>query len=440
MYFIVETKEQLQRLLVYESCYVQVVLQNDNYHPYLNKVCLVYLRNQYKGYILPIDHSETFSLDLEDIQAHLANYKTLYCPDLKLTTSFIKHQNIIDLNQVVLDQENKHIIFDYTPKVYQNFYTDHTYNTSINQIIPVTKHYERCENLYEHLKDYIGKETDHKFYQELTQQYLLIEQNGIGLDKNRFNRFYDPTWEPYSIKDNVIYTSYNLYNLTTRPTNAFNAINFLALNKEDGSRQSFIPKNDLFVEYDFEAYHLALIADLVGHTFDPSLSIHTQLGKIYFDKEELSEEEYQQAKSISFRQMYGSVQKEYKTIPFFQKIEAYIENLWNEYQENGKTILRTGRPLHLPKNSLNPQKVFNYVIQNAETHSNVEILKEINQVLQGKKSQVVLVVYDSFLVDYSLEDGKQVLTGIREIVNKRGLRIRGKVGKNYDSLQISSYL
>jgi hypothetical protein len=50
------------------------------------------------------------------------------------------------------------------------------------------------------------------------------------------------------------------------------------------------------------------------------------------------------------------------------------------------------------------------------------------------------VVYDSFLVDYSLEDGKEVLTGIREIVNKRGLRIRGKVGKNYDSLQISSYL
>jgi hypothetical protein len=138
--------------------------------------------------------------------------------------------------------------------------------------------------------------------------------------------------------------------------------------------------------------------------------------------------------------MYGSIQKEYKTIPFFQKIEAYIENLWNEYQENGKTILRTGRPLHLPKNSLNPQKVFNYVIQNAETHSNVEILKEINQLLQGKKSQVVLVVYDSFLVDYSLEDGKEVLTGIREIVNKRGLRIRGKVGKNYDSLQISHYL
>jgi hypothetical protein len=96
--------------------------------------------------------------------------------------------------------------------------------------------------------------------------------------------------------------------------------------------------------------------------------------------------------------------------------------------------------LHLPKNSLNPQKVFNYVIQNAETHSNVEILKEINQLLQGKKSQVVLVVYDSFLLDYSLEDGKEVLKGIREIVNKRGLRIRGKVGKNYDSLQISHYL
>lgn len=440
MYFIVESKEQLDRLQVYESCYIQVVLDNDNYHPRLSKVCLVYLRTPYKGYILPIHHSETFSLNLDDIQTYIQKYKTVYCPDSKLVTQFISHPNIVDLNQVILDQENKHVLFEYTPKAYQNFYNEHPFIPTLNQIIPVTKHYERCENLYGYLKDYIGKETNQEFYQELTRQYLTIEQNGIGLDKTKFNRHYDPTWESYSIKDDVIYTSYNLYNLTTRPTNAFNAINFLALNKEDGSRQSFIPKNDIFVEYDFEAYHLALIADLVGYQFDPTVSIHTQLGKIYFDKEELSEEEYQQAKLITFRQMYGSVQKEYKHVTFFQKIEAYIENLWKEYQEDQKTILRTGRPLHLPKNSLNPQKVFNYVIQNAETHSNVEILKEINQLLEGRKSQIVLVVYDSFLIDFCLEDGKDILIKVKEIVNKRGLRIRGKVGKNYNSLQLCNYL
>jgi hypothetical protein len=332
------------------------------------------------------------------------------------------------------------MIFEYTPKAYQDFYTHYPFQPGLNKIIPVTKHYERCENLYDHLQKYIGKERNQEFYQDLTRQYLQVESQGIGLDKNKFNKHYDPTWEPYSIQDNVIYTSYNLYNLTTRPTNAFNAINFLALNKEDGSRQSFIPKNDLFIEFDFEAYHLALIADLIGYQFTPGVSIHTQLGRIYFDKEELTDEEYQQAKSISFRQIYGTVQKEYKNVPFFKKIEQYTETLWNEYQDKGETMLRTGRPLHLPKNSLNPQKVFNYVIQNAETLSNVEILKEINSMLGDKKSQVVLVVYDSFLLDYSLEDGKEILLQIKEIVGKRGLRMRAKVGKNYDSLQLCNYL
>ncbi|NBP39397.1 MAG: hypothetical protein EBV34_13310, partial [Betaproteobacteria bacterium] len=135
------------------------------------------------------------------------------------------------------------------------------------------------------------------------------------------------------------------------------------------------------MEFDFEAYHLALIAKLVGYKFDTAESIHTQLGKHYFQKEELTEDEYQEAKAISFKQIYGGVQKEYKSIPFFQEIEKYIDKLWIEYQETGKTILRTGRALHLSKISLNPQKLFNYSIQNEETRQNVNFLIEINSIL-----------------------------------------------------------
>ena len=36
------------------------------------------------------------------------------------------------------------------------------------------------------------------------------------------------------------YTEYNLYTSTGRPSNKFGGVNFAALNKEDGSRNSFV--------------------------------------------------------------------------------------------------------------------------------------------------------------------------------------------------------
>jgi hypothetical protein len=440
MFYIVETSEQLARLVLREDCYIKVILGSDNYHPELNYVSLIYIRDKYSGYILAINHSETLSLTLEEVQAFLAGCKKIYCQDQKLTSRFIKHDNIVDINQTILDQENKHVIFECTPKIIQHYCTDHSLLPNLNSIIPVSKHYEKCECLYDQVKAYIGKEEDTTFNTNLAREYSRIESNGIKINPAIFDKYYEPTWGPYSIKDNTIYTSYNLYNLTARPTNAFNAINFLALNKEDSSRQAFIPKNDLFVEFDFEAYHLALIAKLVGYKFDTAESIHTQLGRHYFQKEELTEDEYQEAKAISFKQIYGGVQKEYKSIPFFQEIEKYIDKLWIEYQETGKTILRTGRALHLSKISLNPQKLFNYSIQNEETRQNVTFLIEINSILNRYKSEVVLVVYDSFLLDFSLEDGKEVLLEIKEVIEREGFKAKVKVGKDYASLTRTSYL
>jgi hypothetical protein len=440
MFYIVETSEQLDRLEQYDECFIRIVTGNDSYHPLQTYPVLVYYRNKDKGYILPIKHSETFPLRLSDIQAFLNKHTKVYCQDQKYTSYFLQHANLIDLNQTILDQENRYKLFECNTKVHQDFYSDRPYVININELIPVSKHYEKCECLYEQLVKYIGLEDSLEFYTDYATQYQTVEKAGIDLNASKFGRHYDPTWEAYSIENSVIYTSYNLYNLTTRPTNAFNAINFLALNKEDGSRKSFIPRYDLFIEFDFEAYHLILIAKLIGYTFDSTISVHTQLGQQYFSKEELTPEEYAQSKAITFKQIYGGVQKEYKSVEFFQKIEEYITNLWKEYQDTGKIVLQTGRALHKLKNDFTPQKLFNYQIQNLETYQNVKILKRLNELLEDKLSKVVLVVYDSFLLDYSLQDGKQVLLDIKEIIQSEGFTVKAKIGQNYDSLKLTTYL
>jgi hypothetical protein len=53
------------------------------------------------------------------------------------------------------------------------------------------------------------------------------------------------------------------------------------------------------------------------------------------------------------------------------------------------------------------------------------------KVLKGKKTKLILYVYDSFMLDWD-EDEKDVLEDIKNIFIKRGLRIKTKQGYNYN--------
>ena len=56
---------------------------------------------------------------------------------------------------------------------------------------------------------------------------------------------------------------------------------------------------------------------------------------------------------------------------------------------------------------MKPQKLFNYVLQNLETSTNVLILWEILKLLRGKKTRLVLYTYDAFLFDLDKESKKR---------------------------------
>ena len=236
-----------------------------------------------------------------------------------------------------------------------------------------------------------------------------------------------------------IYTQYNLYNITSRPTNAFNGINFLALNKENRSRKCFIPENDYFVEFDFDGYHIRLIAELIKHELPGDISAHTYFGKQYFNKEVLTEEEYKEAKQITFQNIYGGIKEEYLHIPFYQALKAYLDDLWDTYQYGKGVVLPTGKTLQLSED-MYPLKLFNYAIQNLETRTNVQLLAPIVDMLKAKKSKIKLIVYDSFLLDFSIEDGKQVLLDIVEFLKDKNYIVKAKYGRDYDSLQKTTYL
>jgi hypothetical protein len=430
MYFIVETEEQLAQLPKADKCFIELMSLSEHTHPTLTSPCVLYYNDFQKGYIIPIDHSEAFTLSITQIQDFLKDIPKVYLLDKKWHSYYLNLPNSIDLYFTVLDVEGKIQDFNcYTP-VHLDFYEKLKYSTQVNTFIPISKHYERCECMFETVKDYVEKELNTEWQDKYVEVYKWVEEQGILIDEKVFDKYFETPWKGRSISDNRVYSSYNLYNITSRPTNAFNSINFLAFNKENSSRTAFIPENDAFVEFDFDGYHLRLIANLLNIEIPIDKSIHELLGQKYFSKDELTPEEYQESKKITFRQMYNGVEDEYKHINLFEHIAEFVEAMWKEYKRVGYTTLPNGRKI--VQENANPQKLFNYYIQCLETVNNVKKLSKLREYLKNKQSKVLLVVYDSILIDYSASDGKGTLLDIKTILEEDGYKVKAKKGSNYD--------
>ena len=83
---------------------------------------------------------------------------------------------------------------------------------------------------------------------------------------------------------------------------------------------------------------------------------------------------------------------------------------------------------------MNPQKLFNYVLQNLESAVNVCILMDIHKLLRAKNTKIVLYTYDSFLFQMG-EDEEYLVEQIRQIFSRWKLSVKLKKGINYHNME-----
>jgi hypothetical protein len=254
--------------------------------------------------------------------------------------------------------------------------------------------------------------------------FYNIEKNGIAVDKNCFIDYYRGKLHnpQFNLNRSKIYTQYNLYTTTSRPSNTFNSVNFAALHKDDGERACFKPENDKFIEIDFQGYHPRLIGEMIGFDFPKDKNTYEYLGYVLGVSQ-------QEAKELTFKQLYGGVWSEYQSKPFFEKVLAYTDDMWDTYQY-GKSF-KTQNKIFIPDESISKTKLFNYVVQSNETSTNVELLGLVFNLLEGKKTKLVLYTYDAFLFDYSEED-KDL---IQQIVDVLEYPVTIKQGQSYHGLE-----
>ena len=423
MYWLVEDIEQLKVFYNsgYKEAFIDVIPSNSKNHPVVNDVSLVYLRpiNTYKGYILSVNHSESTSLNIDDIRVVLNKFTTLYTLDKKELLHYFPLKSLYDINTPPTTYIRP------TTQTHELYYRQHSSNKDLNKIIPIVKHYEVCEQIYEDLKDNINKDKtkyDEFFNNRVSVVFNAIERSGIQIHK--------PTFEGYfhTVDGEQVHTQYNLKTTTTRPSNKFKGVNYAALNKENGCRESFIPKNDKFIEIDISAYHPSLASKLINYEF-PTKDIHQHFAELY-------KVDYKKAKELTFKQLYGGVFDNYKHLEFFSKIEEYVSGMWQLFNIQGYIECPISSFVYTKEglDNMNPQKLFNYLLQNLETSTNTLALWDIFCILRGNKTQIVLYTYDSFLLDYK-EGEEEVLDSIRKVFEKYKLNIKEIEGYDYSFRQ-----
>ena len=414
------------------------VFSSSHLHYVNNPVSLVYVYfiDKEERAVLPVNHLDALSIDMNAIGA-CSHSHNIFVYRKKWMPLWVPKESY-DIELIYWLNNNSHLPIEKIREGYSS-YLERWYSSvmSDNKIIPITKHIEYCDRLLELFLPEVKRfETDSvsDIYNGLVLDSLkILESNGICVNEKRFRQMFPK----YPLRGNLVHSLYNIYTTTGRPSNNFGTVNFAALNKEDGSREVFVSRFDggkLF-EFDFDSFHLRLISQCVGYSFDEE-SIHEHFAKIYFQKDTIDADEYEVAKQITFKQVFGGTDPEYQDIELFKRVKDLTRNLWTTFITRGYIETPVfGRKLYASNFSdITNNKLFNYYLQALEFETGILVINEINEYLKQYNSKLVLYTYDSFLFDVDLAEGKNVLIGIYNILSSK-YPVKVKAGTDYQHMK-----
>ena len=435
MFYLIETDVQFKILQskITKSCYIDYIYGNDNIHPALAKIIAIYISNldEDKGYILPINHPECINLPKDEVFDYIKTLEEIYVLDKKAALHANPLKSYTDIQYKYYYTKNEPFPDEFDTQAHTYFYRKFP-QTKVNKMIPIGKHYERCQERKRALMPWFSVHVGTMFDEKIIPSLYLLEKNSLRIN-NKFDEHFELKNKKYSIKDNNIYGWYNPYTATGRPVNNFNGINFVGLKHGTGERDCFKPKNDYFVEMDYDSFHPYLIANMIGYNFKDYP--YNELAKLYFNTDNPTPSQYKESKILTFKQIYGGVNKKYLHHPFFKGIQKYTDEKWNEFQERGYTVNYCSKRIKKENHKeMTKAKLFNYLIQSKETDQNMHTLGVIHNFLKDYKTNVVLYNYDAFVFDFCDAEYDSLFKTLEYIISSN-YPISIKKGIHYGALQ-----
>ena len=438
---IVDTIEEAQQTLRYikdrKTLLVPIYCSPTN-HPAVNRLCAIYIYTEDDvERMVPMYHTEQLRGFSELVPEFMA-LQNIFVHDKKRWLQTGGNNAVWDVKTLwwytygeAYDESH------YVTAAHQFYWRRHTALDAVNCIVPLQQHMAMCQKIRHYAWPMCvnAKLTDSylQFNDTYPKTFATIESAGLAVDET-FRM-------PELIHDGRVYSQYHYHTTTGRPSNAFRGFNFAAMNKEDGTRAAFHSRFErgALVEMDFDSYHVRLIAKMIGYEL-PTSSIHDYLGRFYFGVDEITDEQRDESKSITFRLLYGGIDREFLSIPFFAQVNDFVYKIWNKWKKTGcvetpilkRNICREGLQ------NMTANKLFNYYLQAVETEVSVRKLQQVQEMLQSYTSCMILYTYDSVLFDVNYQEARELLPQIKAVLEQGNFPVKVKVGDIYDKIKTIS--
>jgi DNA polymerase I-like protein with 3'-5' exonuclease and polymerase domains len=427
-----------------DDLFLHVIPTDDVVHSAESSPSVIIISNYRTGFLyhIGVNHQDVEKIkSLNEVVFDLNKFVgRIFVLDKKTTLQFLPltnniydinlglYLNGLDITDPVQFETTAHSVIKQNFKQYPDCY----------KCIPLTKHREMVLNaslfVKKHIKDSIFKEGSYlKINNEIVPVLSELEKIGVFVDKQKFEIHFNT-----KLKSELTHTQYNLYTSTGRPSNRFGGINYAALKKENGSRSCFVSrfgKDGFMVLIDYSAFHPHIICRLIDFKIENSVDFYSYIAKHTLKKENITTDDIKHAKSLTFRQLYGGVEKQYSEISFFKNLNGFINSHWDEYTKLGYTLT----PVYKRKiqNILNPNpnKLFNYILQATETEIAVPILGKVIKYLNNYDSKPVLYTYDSVLFDIHKNEWDLIKEDLISVMmGEDKFPVKCYIGESYDSM------
>jgi hypothetical protein len=427
---------------------VHVVPVWEDRHPVDNTPSIIFIRIVPSGktFYFAFDHPDStpnieFSVFIEMCREKLHNIK--WALDSKSFRQLVPFENVRDANLCGAMKQNEILeLREFETPAHSLVRRNANRVGEINKMIPLMKHLEMFDNLCESIQKmtFRVKSLVQAGNEILLETLGKVESSGIFVDREKFTEYF-PNVNP--TPDGFVFSQYNLYTSTGRPSNRFGGVNYAALNTTDGSRSVFISRhgNDgRIVVMDYTAFHPTIICMLTDYKLT-NHNVYAYLARLYFQKQDVDDIDVAEAKRITFRQLYGGVEPQYAHIKYLANLKTFIGDQWKFFEEHGYVETPIFKRRITDKHILdpNPTKVFNYILQATEGEIAIPLLQKVLCYLEGKKTKAILYTYDAVIYDFHKNDGIDTFKEISNIMSINGkLPMKTYIGNSYQTInQIS---
>jgi len=253
--------------------------------------------------------------------------------------------------------------------------------------------------------------------EEISTNSLNLQPDALksDLQSTKVRRFWKKLLNvPRNIK-------YNIYGTRTgRLTTTKDSFPILTMDKD--FRKVIIPKNDWFVELDFNAAELRTLLALSGKR-QPDGDLHEWNLNNVFKGEKTRED----AKKRIFAWLYNPNSRDYEAARAYNRGKV-VEEHWNGQQ----VVTPFEREIEADSDH-----ALNYIIQSTTSDLMLNQVVAINNFLEDKDSHISFCIHDNVVLDMTEEDCKKLPEIVRIFANTKlgKYKVNVRAGKNFGEMK-----